>query len=233
MLKYNEYILESKKKLPEIIQITKSGNNSKMINFLKNNPTSINDTDEYLNTALLLACKENLIYIVDTLIKNNADVNLSDVDGDTPLIMARTSKIIDMLLNVNDIDVNKTNMYGDTALTKSYANIIKLEKLLNHKDINVNVQNKWGKTVIMNYIENNIPEINILEKLLDRGLDLSLKNSYNNTFYDILKEQIERFKKINSLTVEKFLILEKYINERFPEIRKEWEFKNKVNLYNI
>ena len=57
MLRYNEYILESenKKNLPEIIQITKNGNNSKLVNFLKKNPTSINDTDDNENTALILA----------------------------------------------------------------------------------------------------------------------------------------------------------------------------------
>lgn len=143
MLRYNEYILESenKKNLPEIIQITKNGNNSKLVNFLKKNPTSINDTDDNENTALILACDDSLLYIVDTLIKNNADVNLANKDGETPLMMAHTSKIIDMLLNVNNIDINKKNKYKDTALTKSYNNVSKLEKLLNQKNIDVNIQN--------------------------------------------------------------------------------------------
>lgn len=230
MLRYNEYILESKNKnLPEIIQITKSGNNNKLVDFIKKNPTNINDTDNNGNTALLLACKDCLIYIVDTLIKNNADVNLSDKDGDTPLMMASTSKIIDMLLNVNNIDINKTDQYGNSALNKSYNNNMKLEKLLNQKNIDVNIQNKWGKTAIMNYIDNEIPEIYILEKMLDCGLDLNIKDSNNNNFYDRLKERIE----IKNKYIEKYLIYEKYINERFPEIKNEWEFKNKIKKYNL
>ncbi|MCK9415792.1 ankyrin repeat domain-containing protein [Candidatus Dojkabacteria bacterium] len=233
MLKYNEYILESKNKkiLPEIIKITKSGNNSKLINFLKNNPTNINDTDDIGNTALILACDENLIYIVDTLIKNNADVNLSNSAGYTPLMLADTEKIIDMLLNVNNIDINKTTIYDDSALTKSYNNSIKIEKLLNQKNIDVNIQNIWGKTAIMNYIDNQIPEINILEKMLDKGLNLNLKNKDGNNLYDMLKEHIER--KNDSQYIEKYLIFEKYINERFPEIKNEWEFKNKIKKYNL
>ena len=235
MLRYNEYILESKNKknLPEIIQITKSGNNSKLVNFIKKNPTSINDTDDNGNTALLLACKDNLIYIVETLIKNNADVNLSDKDGDTPLMMASTPKIIDILLNVNNIDINKTDQYGNSALIKSYNNNMKLEKLLNQKNIDVNIQNKWGKTAIMNYIDNEIPEIHILEKMLDKGLDLSIKNLDDNNFYDILKEIIERLEKNKSQFLDKYLIFENYINDRFPELKNEWEFKNKIKKYNL
>jgi ankyrin repeat protein len=235
MLRYNEYILESenKKNLPEIIQITKNGNNSKLVNFLKKNPTSINDTDDNENTALILACDDNLLYIVDTLIKNNADVNLANKDGETPLMMAHTSKIIDMLLNVNNIDINKKNKYKDTALTKSFNNVSKLEKLLNQKNIDVNIQNKWGKTAIMNYIDNQIPEINILEKMLDKGLDLSIKNLDDNNFYDILKEKIERLEKNKSQFLDKYLIFENYINDRFPEFKNEWEFKNKIKKYNI
>lgn len=235
MLRYNEYILESKNKknLPEIIQITKNGNNSKLVNFLKKNPTSINDTDDNENTALILACDDSLLYIVDTLIKNNADVNLANKDGETPLMMAHTSKIIDMLLNVNNIDINKKNKYKDTALTKSYNNVSKLEKLLNQKNIDVNIQNKWGKTAIMNYIDNQIPEINILEKMLDKGLDLSIKNLDDNNFYDILKENIERLEKNKSQFLDKYLIFENYINDRFPELKNEWEFKNKIKKYNI
>lgn len=235
MLRYNEYILESKNKknLPEIIQITKNGNNSKLVNFLKKNPTSINDTDDNENTALILACDDSLLYIVDTLIKNNADVNLANKDGETPLMMAHTSKIIDMLLNVNNIDINKKNKYKDTALTKSYNNVSKLEKLLNQKNIDVNIQNKWGKTAIMNYIDNQIPEINILEKMLDKGLDLSIKNLDDNNFYDILKENIERLEKNKSQFLDKYLIFENYINDRFPELKNEWEFKNKIKKYNL
>lgn len=138
-----------------------------------------------------------------------------------------------MLLNVNNIDINKKNKYKDTALTKSYNNVSKLEKLLNQKNIDVNIQNKWGKTAIMNYIDNQNPEINILEKMLDKGLDLSIKNLDDNNFYDILKEKIKRLEKNKSQFLDKYLIFENYINDRFPELKNEWKFKNKIKKYNI
>jgi ankyrin repeat protein len=242
MLKYNQYILESKKVIdPQIIKVVKNGNNNELIKILKNKSTGIDEKNSGGETALTLACKESLLFIVDTLLKYDADVNLSDSDGDTPLMLARTPKIIDMLLNVKNIDINKRNLKNETALfNASNGNKYKLEKLLEFDNIDVNIQNKWGKNAIMNYIDNNIPEIIVLEKMLDKGLDLSLKNKDGDNLYYMLKAQIEhleKFIKINYEKIEKFIIFENYINERFPEFKKEWRndvgLKRSMKKYNI
>jgi ankyrin repeat protein len=241
MLKYEEFILESKKNVdPPIINATRNGNNNELIKILKNDSNCINEINIDGNTALLIACEESLIFIVETLLKYDADVNLSDSDGDTPLMLAATPKIINMLLNVKNIDINKKNNNGDTALIKSYRNIYKLEKLLEYDNINVNVQNKWGKTAIMYYIAENIPKIDILEKMLDKGLDLSLKDKDGDNLYYIIKREIEYLEKdLYKIPekLEKFLIFENYINDRFPEYNKEWKndigLKRSIKKYNI
>ena len=68
--------------------------------------------------------------------------------------------------------------------------------------------------------------------MLDKGLDLSIKNLDDNNFYDILKEKIERLEKNKSQFLDKYLIFENYINDRFPEFKNEKEFKNKIKKYN-
>lgn len=239
MLKYNQYILESRKIAdPQIIKAAKNGNNNELIKILKNDSTGINEKNSNGDTALTSACKESLILIIETLLKFDADVNIADSDGYTPLMLARTPKIINLILDVKDIDINKRNIRNETALFD--ANKYKLEKLLEFDNIDVNVQTKWGTTAIMNYINNNnnIPDITILEKMLDKGLDLSLKDRDGKNFYYMLKEKIEQFEKFNkNEKLEKFIIFENYINERFPEYNKEWRndvgLKRSINKYNI
>jgi ankyrin repeat protein len=137
----------------------------------------INETDRKGNTPLHLAIKKNLEKVPEFLVRNNANINAKNVDGNTPLLIASSSSIstrIFKFLIENGADVNIRNNYNVSPLeiTIKEFDLKKFNLLIaNGAASNNNISNT------VNIAENelkeerkynrNNKEIEVLEKMID------------------------------------------------------------------
>lgn len=203
--------ISAKSQENDLIRASKRGSSKTVEDICKKNPNIINDADNKLRTPLMWASLNNFLMVVKILIKYNADVNLRDLDGRTALMMASTPKIIDILL-------------------KSGAN--------------VNIQNNNGETIIMEYLmwSETLNEnfFKYIEKFLEYGLDLSIKNNEGlNLFEKVIqeKEKIEDFERRGFIrSISKYNNLEKieeYLIKYFPQYKEQWELDKAVKDFNL
>lgn len=99
------------------IQASKRGSTNKIKEFIKKGiDVNMKDT-VYGRTALMNACLDCYLIMVDVLLKAGADPNLQDNEGRTALMMSSTSKILIKLLeagaNPNLQDKNGNTMIMD------------------------------------------------------------------------------------------------------------------------
>lgn len=114
-----------------------------------------------LEHALIEACQDNEIGIVENMIKNpNIDLNTGDESGRTPLIIASAKgywDIVDALLSIKKSDgsfavnVNKSDNHGITPLLAACkkGSIHAVESLLAVRGIDVNQADKDGETPLL------------------------------------------------------------------------------------
>jgi hypothetical protein len=112
--------------------------------------------------------------------------------------------LIKKLLELPDIDANRTDDYGNTAVyyaVKAGAPII-LNALLRHKEVDLNSQNSEGNTVLMDLLnqlggrvwidkDELLPCLDILTGDMER-LNLSLSNKKGQTTSDLIDEFCEK-----------------------------------------
>lgn len=211
MKKYNEYIVEKISKVEEpIVAAAKRGSSTLIKSLIKsganiNARSRISDGVNNGRTALMFAVMESYISVVTELVDAGADVNMQDQEGSTALMMASTGKIVDKLLE-GDPDVNKRDRFGDTAI------MIYLSKA---------------------FFTTSVAE-GILNKFLDRGLDLDIKNNKGENFYEKIK-WIESIRPIPTPVGGSNWLqrLENYMNENFPKYKDEWDLQNNIRKYNL
>jgi len=203
MKKYNEYITEAKKSTEHpFIQAAKNGNLSTIKTYIKDGKVDINMKNEKeKRTALMYASMEKFLLVVDVLLQAGVNPNLGDFDNRTALMMSATMKNVDLLLRYN-ADVNIQAYKGDTALME-----------------------------YLNYSWNGKQMISMLEKFSDKGLDLDIKNSRGENFYEKLKNKQDDSR--NVYDTEKYLMIEEYMNDKFPQYKEEWDFKRNVQKFNL
>jgi len=125
------------------------------ININVNSLYYTDDVKPYATSLLHYAVERNDIDVVKLLLSmNNIDVNKTNVDGETALMLAASDShisVVDLLLNVYNIDVNKTDNEGVTALmlAASGNHIGVVRELLNMNNINVNKTDVYGDTALM------------------------------------------------------------------------------------
>ena len=200
MLKYNEFITEGKmyNTPPEhpFILAAKRGSYNKIKDLIKSG-VDMNMQDNIGITALMWTASEGFLMAVITLIDAGADVNLTDYQHRTALMMAKTNSIINKILSVDNVDVNIQDDKGNTVMIKTLAYTIN------------------SKTII-----------SLLERFLEKGLDLDIKNVKNRNFYEELQYKILNY---NHKKLSELYEIEKYIDDNFPKYREEWD-KNKWDI---
>ncbi|MCK9543143.1 MAG: ankyrin repeat domain-containing protein, partial [Novosphingobium sp.] len=147
---------------------------------------------------------QSLSHIVDLLIKNNADVNVKDDNGNTALIHSvncNNKIVLDKLLrDINDkaIDINLENKEKQTALMRSVMNNnIDIFKSLIKHDASLNIKNKDGKNLLMLAIEYKCTSdsqdvkdnYDIIENIIKLGvIDLNDKDNNSVTVEDMARK---------------------------------------------
>ena len=171
---------------------------------------------------------------VKEYIKFGVDIDMRDGEGRTALMNASYNKflmVVDTLLQAG-ADPNLQDKNSRTALMMS-STVKIIDKLLD-AGADVNISNNVGRTAIMEYL-NNINFTNIiilLEKFLQKGLNLDIKDYFDKNFYELLKEKQEKAKYIKS-ELDLSNKIQEYIDEKFPQYKEEWELKQNMEKYNL
>ena len=195
----------------ELINAAKRGSGS-IKNILKNPKADVNCTlpgkgytSPDQKTPLMHAVFGSYIMAVDTLLKAGANPNLVDFENRTALMMSSTMKIVDKLLEAG---------------------------------ADVNIQSYHDKeTAIMECVRYSVWTVDnmiiLIEKFLEKGLDLDIKDHKGDNFYDLLNEAIEVEYFISENKVKWCEKLIMYMDDKFPKYKKEREIKKDMNKYNL
>ena len=142
-----------------------------------NQPSKLlNKQDEDGNSPLLIACLCKDIKLIQPLIKLNADINLQNKDGYTPLIVSVDNpKILKYLLEHGaNPDIQTPEGYTALIVAADYGYIKSVKLLIQHKaDINLSAN---GVTPLMKAAFEN--HENIVKVLLKNGADVNV-NMYD------------------------------------------------------
>ncbi|KAK6175673.1 hypothetical protein SNE40_014076 [Patella caerulea] len=116
----------------------------------KNKGIDINEQDSNGSTALHFAVAQSNVKCLGILFKYNANTNIKDENGFTPLALAAgryaNSSVSETLLN-KGAEVNIVNKYGNSLLhTAVYAQDIHCVQILMKHGADITIQNKKGKT---------------------------------------------------------------------------------------
>ncbi|XP_052073290.1 uncharacterized protein LOC127711329 [Mytilus californianus] len=124
------------------------------------------------NTPFIKACREGYADIVEWLLSNNGNVNVSRANGVTPLYMAAQNgrtDIVRMLLK-NNANVNLSNNAGGTPLRMaSQKNHIDVVRLLIEHNADINAQMYDGDNPLLTATRNGFADI--VELLLAKRAD--------------------------------------------------------------
>ena len=182
-----------------IINVNNIPNGNSIIkNYILSNRDEIDKKNAKEQTALMIAAQyfdtDSSLETVKILLENNADVNLTDIDGWTALMVAvgysnnkiNTFEIVKLLLE-KGANVNLVGEDGWTALMMAAQDpnrTINLEtvKLLLEKGANVNLKNVNGWTALMIAANSNSKNsLEIVRLLLEKGADVNLTNVNGST----------------------------------------------------
>lgn len=178
-----------------------SGNDRAMAELILQRITHINAVNKKGETALFVATRNSSPEIMDLLIGKGAAVNIVDVDGNNlaaHLIQSyrapRAGDTADVfgdkikLLLENGLNFRQVQQNGNTLFHIAVAqNDLTLLKRISTLGIDVNVKNKDGLTALHRaaMISKNDA---VLKYLLSLGADKSIKTEFDETAYDLARE---------------------------------------------
>lgn len=149
------------------LHIAVESKNVEIVKMLLRN--GINIDTETINdhlTPLLIATIHGSIQICEILLNHNPNVNCQDIYGNTLLNHAIFNKSKQLIELFHDkVNVNLTNISGNTTVNLFFENDIPIDKLSEYKfdeilyKSRLNIQNNVGKTTWHYLIEKNIWEI--------------------------------------------------------------------------
>lgn len=172
-----------------ILQQSLKINNSLIYNLIVSKNINLDTQEKKYGLSILhQSISSNQFELTKKLIELNADVNIQDFYGNTPLMYAvidHLNNIINLLLNNSKLSFNLTNIEGETALHIILKN--KIYSVNNIKtfiiNTDLNIQDNNGNTCLY-YLNKN----NLIEKYNDilktKDLDIFIQNK-NNEIIDI------------------------------------------------
>ncbi len=136
-------------------------------------------SDSAKNNALLKAVAEGQFAVVESLIKNQANINVQDKNGYTPLMIATIKEnvaIVEMLL-LNYADTNIKDSRGNTALMHAtQIENMKIFKMLAY-DERTSAENKGDALIIASRFDSK----EMVKILIESKTNLNQKDSKGNT----------------------------------------------------
>lgn len=173
---------------------------------MSNSSTNYSYFVNRLESILYRECEEkDMNYMKDIMENEPHCVNEQNNDGECPLILACMSddnmEIFKLLLNHPNIDVNKQDKIGQTALMKvcgyhrhinDQRNIEKIKLLLEHPNIDINKQDDCGNTAlnISMYSWDGAYNLEAVELLLEHpNTNVNHQNTFGETALMILSRR--------------------------------------------
>ncbi|XP_071154184.1 serine/threonine-protein phosphatase 6 regulatory ankyrin repeat subunit B-like [Mytilus edulis] len=137
----------------------------------------VNCFDNEGQTPLHLASN---VYIVETLIRNNCNTNITDIGNKTPLfVYCKQGKFDDICLLIdNDADINICDNTGQSPLhaaCNSNADAYIIVKMLINKNSALNTTDNRNRTPLMIACENG--KHDIVQILIDNKADVNISNN--------------------------------------------------------
>jgi ankyrin repeat protein len=132
--------------------------NELLLYLLSKNFNLDNDTDEECNTLLLKACIDNDILFAKLFIERNANVNITNIQNESPLMYSCIfdNDLAQLLIDKGaEINIQSTNNKLTPLLNACKANNINLVQLLLHKGANINVKDNQNNTLLHYACETN------------------------------------------------------------------------------
>lgn len=176
-----------------------NGNNLSIVSYLAKRTKVINHQNNDGKSALTYAISRNKSNIVDFLIKNGADVHITDKNGNNLMYYITNAyqpkkdedlnKKVTLLkakgLNLTTKQGGGNSLYHIAAQTNQIETLKFIEQFINTTDINT--INNDGLTAL-HITAMKAENITVLKHLLASGADTSIQTSFNETAYDLAKE---------------------------------------------
>lgn len=140
------------------------------LNIVKKLISNIDCTDELGNTGLMNTVKNRQKNVFNFLLKNGANIDAQNNDGDTALMIAVIPKY-----NKWKIDINNVKSY-DKESARIRIDNDELVKFLIDNQANLNIQNKKGRTASIIAVEFGA-STQVITYLYEKGADFCIKSN--------------------------------------------------------
>ncbi|WCO02667.1 ankyrin repeat domain-containing protein [Psychroserpens ponticola] len=186
-----------------------SRNTLEVVKIFIENLKTINDTNKKGQSALSLAVQGNTPDVVEFLIKKGYDTTIIDAKGNNlAYYLANSYSIKNVLVFNEKMELFKRNKLDLAAVQKNgntwfhfavKKNSITLLKLALEMDQDINVKNNEGNTALL-LAAMTAENTEVLKFLMDQGADKTITTDFEETAYDLAKEN-ELLKK-NKVSIE-------------------------------
>ena len=139
------------------------------------NETDIKGKKE--KTLLMKASESGDLALINSLLKEGAEIDKQDLCGKTALMFAVKSAKEEMVRVLLDrgLDINKQDKYGKSALSQSVeTSRDSISMILIGRGANVNLRDRYGNTALMYAIDKG--KTSIVEELINRRADPNIQN---------------------------------------------------------
>ena len=180
-----------------LLQLAIMYQNYEIINLLIDKVNNINNQENnYGLTALHQSIVLNRNNIFEKILLNNANINIQDYHGNSPLIylvIEKNNNLLQLFLKYDNINYNLTNIDGNTALHIMLENVTEyseniIEKLIIETDLII--QNNNGDTCLHYLIINDLL-LKYKKVLINKELNIFIKNSKNISCFDLINNNNE------------------------------------------
>lgn len=181
--------------------------------------------EEFWNTIFRGDINEMDLKFLDDKGEILVDVNSINENGETALIIAASNgnhELVRWLMEYNaDITIKDAN--GDNALIRAAKNgyFDVVEELLFQK-ANINSVGQHKRTALMVAAENGY--VRVVKLLLKKGVKTELKDDYDKTVLDIIKEKIKEIGNTNNTNNDNYEAIKKALEDRVKSSNVDKDF---------
>lgn len=181
----------------ELLQAVEEKDVQKVKEILARSNATINETNDKKETPLLIATHENDIEIAKLLIDAGADINQQDAIQDSTYLYAGAqgkTEILRYMMEHAKPNQQVRNRFGGNALIpaaeKGHLDNVRL--LLTDEQVDIDHQNDSGYTALIEAValtDGSKVYQEIVQELMDAGVNQNLRDRYGKTALDYAKEQ--------------------------------------------